>query len=251
MGISNGWNLSGRLIAKHFGGLGDKLAETIASFDPETATEADRAHLQEILQSTAIKVAQARNNFNKEHNDVVTLQEQIAKDEKAAGILADKLSRGEIDEATVNLFCDELEQEKKQLPQEVQEEAEAKQFLDEIESVLKEITSQLEVFDAQAKKALQTLAQAKAQRDLQELKLQRQNELDSLHNIGKTSTALSALSKKAEKINTEAEGMEIVNGIQNEKADKQNTIEEVRKMAEQQTTGTETAAERLKRLIGN
>ena len=36
--MGKGWSLSVSLISKHFGKLGDTLAEAIASFDPETAT---------------------------------------------------------------------------------------------------------------------------------------------------------------------------------------------------------------------
>ena len=78
MSNTSGWSLTARLISKHFGVLGDKLSETIANFDPETATEADRDRLQSTLRETAQKLAAARASFNKEHQDVVNLQNLIA-----------------------------------------------------------------------------------------------------------------------------------------------------------------------------
>ena len=47
------WGLTARLINKHFGALGDKIAEAIAGFDPETATEADRDRLAATLREAA------------------------------------------------------------------------------------------------------------------------------------------------------------------------------------------------------
>ena len=88
MSNSNGWALTARLISKHFGALGDRVSEAIASFDPETATEADRDRLADTLRSAAQKLAAARAAFNKERDDVVRLRELIATDEKAAQTLA-------------------------------------------------------------------------------------------------------------------------------------------------------------------
>ena len=130
MSTSNGWGLTARLIQKHFGVLGDKLSETIANFDPETATEADRDRLQESLRASATKLAQARSAFNKEHDDVVKLQTLIATDQKATETLAQRLAAGTITEATVTLFCDELEANKAKLPTELQQEADAKVYAD-------------------------------------------------------------------------------------------------------------------------
>ena len=78
MGNLSGWGLTGRLISKHFGALGDKVSEAIANFDPETATQADRDRIQDTLRSTAQKLAAARASFDKEHADVVQLQKLLA-----------------------------------------------------------------------------------------------------------------------------------------------------------------------------
>ena len=103
-----GWNLTARLISKHFGALGDKISEAIANFDPETATEADRDNLADTLRQTAQKLAAARGTFDKEQQDVNKLRSLIESDEKAFEVLATRLQAGTMSEATVNLFCDEL-----------------------------------------------------------------------------------------------------------------------------------------------
>ena len=129
----SGWGLTARLISKHFGVLGDKVSEAIANFDPETATEADRDRLAAALRDVAQKLAAARAAFDKEHADVEKLRALIDNDEKASATLADRLASGKISEATVNLFCDELEANKAKLPMEVQQEADAQAYMDDLQ----------------------------------------------------------------------------------------------------------------------
>ena len=143
MSNSNGWALTARLISKHFGALGDRVSEAIASFDPETATEADRDRLADTLRSAAQKLAQARAAFNKERDDVVRLRKLIETDEKATGTLAERLAAGQISEATINLFCDELEANKGRLPQEIQEEADAQAYMEELQKIVDALSQQL------------------------------------------------------------------------------------------------------------
>ena len=152
----NGWGLTARLISKHFGVLGDKISEAIANFDPETATEADRDRLADTLRQTAQKLAAARASFDKEHEDVVKLRTLIATDEKALEVLADRLATGKISEATVTMFCDELEANKSRLPVELQEQQDAQDYMNELQKIVDAFSKQLADFDAAAKKALQT-----------------------------------------------------------------------------------------------
>jgi phosphoenolpyruvate-protein kinase (PTS system EI component) len=136
------------LITKHFGALGDRVSEAIANFDPETATEADRDRLADSLRATAQKLATARSSFDKEAADVVKLRQLIATDEQAAGTLADRLAAGKISEATITLFCDELEANKARMPQELQEEADAKQYMNELQTIVDALSKQLAEFDS-------------------------------------------------------------------------------------------------------
>src|SRR3954467_14468830 len=184
-----GWNLTARLISKHFGVLGDKISDAIANFDPETATEADRDNLVDTLRQTAQKLAAARNSFEAERQDVIKLRALIENDEKAFDVLAARLQAGSLTESTVNLFCDELELNKARLPVELQEEADAQEYVNELQKIVDALSQQLSEFDAQAKKALQSLAAAKAQRDLQELRAERQQQLSDLGGLKTKSSA--------------------------------------------------------------
>ena len=246
----NGWGLTARLISKHFGVLGDKVSEAIANFDPETATEADRDRLAATLRESAQKLATARASFDKEHNDVIKLRELIANDEKASSTLADRLASGKISEATVSLFCDELEANKARLPLELQEEADAQQYMNELQTIVDAFSKQLAEFDAAAKKAMQNLASAKAQKDLQTMRVERQSQLSSLSGMQGQSSALNALTKRAQTVSNEAAGMRIVADIGQKPLDQAVEIDAIRKSVGQADTAGETTLQRLQRLSG-
>ncbi|HEY0064462.1 MAG TPA: hypothetical protein VGC21_20265 [Telluria sp.] len=248
MSNASGWGLTARLISKHFGVLGDRISETIANFDPETATEADRDRLADTLRETAQVLAQARSAFEKEHQDVVNLRNLIDNDEKATEKLAERLAAGSISEATVTMFCDELEANKSRLPQEIQEEADAKAYMDELQKIIDALSQQLAEFDAQAKKAMQQLAAAKAQKDLQEMRMERQAQLSGLSGMKGNSTALNALTRRAQKVSTEAEGLRIVADIGQKPLDQKAELDAIRKSVAQDDKSGESALERLKRL---
>ena len=250
MSNASGWGLTARLISKHFGVLGDRVSEAIANFDPETATEADRDRLADTLRATAQMLASARSAFDKEHNDVVSLRNLIANDEKATEKLAERLAAGSISEATVTMFCDELEANKGRLPQELQEEADAKAYMDELQKIIDALSQQLAEFDAQAKKALQALAQAKAQKDLQEMRMERQQQLAGLTGMKGNSTALNALTRRAQAVTNEAAGMRIVADIGQKPLDQAAELDAIRKSVAQDDKAGESALERLKRLSG-
>jgi archaellum component FlaC len=245
----SGWGLTGRLISKHFSVLGEKVAEAIASFDPETATEADRDRLQATLQQAATKLAAARASFDKERAEVEQLRTLIANDEKVAEQLAARLADGSLSEDSVTMFCDELEANKARLPQEIQEEADAKQYASELQQIVDAMSQQLAQFDAAAKKAKQQLAAAQAQQELQRMRLDRQAELDSLKGLGKQSSALNALTKRAQSVSNQAAGMKIVADIQQKPIDQAREIDAIRTSVANGNK-TESLAERLARLSG-
>ena len=196
-------------------------------------------------------VAAARAAYDKEHQDVVHLQDLIANDQKATETLAARLQAGTISEATVTLFCDELEANKAKLPTEMQQESDAKAYAEELQQIVDGMSKQLADFDAAAKKAMQTLASAQAQKDLQEMRMQRQDELNNLKGLGGQSTALSALTKRAQTVSNQAAGLKIVADIGQKPVDQAAEIDAIRKSVQQANTVGESPLDRLKRLSGS
>lgn len=248
----SGWKLSAALFMKQISALGDTVAQALASFDPETATEVDRDNLVAKLREVAAKLAEARRKYELEKKEADDLAAQIASDEKAAAILISKFEAGLVDEATLNEFANNLEAMKARLPGEQQDAVEAKELVDTLEGILKTIEQKLADFDANAQKALRAIAQAKADNEREQLRLQSQEELRTLKaGLGTTSTALGALNKKAEQLRVQADAAGIQADIGQKPIDRANAVEEARRIAAG-TAGapSETAADRLRRLTG-
>ncbi|KVP75285.1 hypothetical protein [Burkholderia ubonensis] len=248
----SGWKLSAALFLKQISSLGDTVAQALASFDPETATEVDRDNLVAKLREVATKLAEARRKYEVEKKEADDLATQIANDEKAAAILISKFEAGQVDEATLNEFANNLEAMKARLPGEQQDAVDAKELVDTLESILKTIEQRLADFDANAKRALQAIAQAKADQERQSLRLEHQQELNSLKSgLGSTSTALGALNKKAEQLRVQADATAIQADIGQKPIDRQNAVEEARRIAAGNAApAAESAADRLRRLTG-
>jgi hypothetical protein len=137
--------MTARLIAKHFGVLEVRVAAALALIepDPAAATDENRAHLAATLDATAQVLATARAAFDQEHTHVAQLRTLIANDEMATGQLARRLAAGTISEATVMLFCDELEANKARLPQALPEEADARAYLNDLQAIVDQLGAAL------------------------------------------------------------------------------------------------------------
>jgi hypothetical protein len=146
------------------------------------------------------------------------------------------------------MFCDELESNKARLPVEIQEETDAQEYMNELQKIVDALSQQLSEFDARAKKALKALATAHAQKDLQELRAERQQQLADLSGLKSKSNALDALSRRAQKVANEAEGLKIIADINQKPLDQKAALDAIRKSVTAPETAGETALERLKRL---
>ncbi len=246
----SGWKLSAALLIKQISALGDTVAQALASFDPETATQVDRDNLVAKLREVALKLAEARRKYEAEKKEADDLANLIAQDEKAAGILISKFEAGQVDEATLTEFANNLEDMKARLPAEQQDVADAKELVDTLQSILDTIEKKLADFDANAKKALRAIEQAKADKERQDLRLQSQQEMNALKSgLGSSSTALGALAKKAEKLRVQADATAIEADIGQKPLDRVNAVEEARRLAAGAATPTaESAADRLRRM---
>jgi chromosome segregation ATPase len=248
----SGWKLSAALIVKQVSAFGDTVAQALVSFDPETATEVDRENLQKHLREAATKLASARHEYDGVKKTADALEAQIAQDTKAAAVLISKLEAKEIDESTLTEFADNLEDMKARLPVAQQDVKDAQELVDTVQGIVNTIEKKLADFDAAAKKALRGIAQAQANQERENLRLQNQQELRDLQSgVGGTSTALGALTRKAEKLQVQADATAIQANIGQKPLDRANAIDEARRIAAGTATPVaESAADRLRRLAG-
>lgn len=246
----SGWKLTAALFMKQISVLGDTVAQALASFDPETATEVDRDNLRAKLREIATRLAEGRQKHAAEKSEADDLAAQIARDEAAAAVLIGKFDAGLIDEETLTEFANNLEAMKARLPAEQQDVTDAKELVDTLQSILDSVEKKLSDFDANAQKALRAIAQAKADQEREQLRMQSQEELRSLKaGLGSSSTALGALNAKAQKMRVGADAARIQADIGQKPLDRANAVEEARRIA----AGTnapagESAADRLRRL---
>lgn len=248
----SGWKLTAALFVKQISALGDKVAASLAAFDPETATEVDRDKLKEQLREVALKLAEARQKYDFEKKEADDLSAQIEQDEKAAAVLIAKFEAGQIDEALLTEFANNLEAMKARLPAELQDVTDAKELVDTLQDILNTIEKNLNDFEAAAKKALQAIAQAKADKEREELRQQNQANLAAMKSgLGGASTALGALNKKAAELRVQADAAATVTAIGQKPIDRANAVDEARRIAAGTATpASESAADRLRRLTG-
>lgn len=248
----SGWKLAAALFVKQISAMGDSVAQSLASFDPETATQVDRDNLVAKLREIATKLAEARRKHDAEKKEADDLSAQIARDEAAAAILISKFEAGSIDEATLTEFANNLEDMKARLPAEQQDATDAKELVDTLQNIIDTVEKKLADFDTNAKKALRAIEQAKADQERQQLRLQNQEELRAMKaGFGSASTALGALNAKAEKLRIQADSATIQADIGQKPLDRSNAVEEARRIAAgTNTPAAESAADRLRRLTG-
>jgi hypothetical protein len=243
------FSLLGRLFGAQVNQAGESLVGALVAFDPETATQVDRDALAEKIQNVARKFAEAKQDYDKEQNDVVVKQAQINQYLATLDIMVGQLERHEISEAIFNDFYAGIEESQAQLPQEIEEAAEAKAVKDELDDILKILTQQLNDFDQVTTKALRDVKLAQSQVEKEKLKTERQSELSNLKKgLGAESTAVRKLQEIAKKAKIEADAAKTVREITakpQSQAEKMEVMMAQTKQAGAPVISTMSAAERV------
>jgi hypothetical protein len=243
------FSLLGRLFGAQVHEAGESLVGALVAFDPETATQVDRDALAEKIQEVARKFAAAKQDYDKEQNDVVVKQQQIDEYLATLDIMVGQLERKEISQATFDEFFAGIEESQAQLAQEIEEANEAKAVKDELDDILKILTQQLNDFDRVTAKALRDVKLAESQVEKEKLKAERQTELANLKSgLGAESTAVKKLQEIAKKAKIDAEAAKTVREITakpQSQEDKMAALMAQAKQASEPATSTLSAAERV------
>jgi hypothetical protein len=240
------FSLLGRLFGAQVDQAGESLVSALVAFDPETATQVDRDALVEKIQTVAEKFASAKQEYDKEQNDVVVMQRQINDYLSTLDVMVGQLERQEIAQSVFDDFCAGIEEAQAQLTQEEEEASEAKAVKDELEEILKVLTQQMNDFDRVTSKALRDVKLAESQVEKEKLKAQRQEELSHLKSgLGGESTAVKKLQEIANKAKIEAEAAKTVREISQKPVSQAEKMAAIMAQTKQTSAPTVSAADRV------
>lgn len=240
------FSLLGRLFGAQVNQAGESLVSALVSFDPETATQVDRDALVEKIQGVAEKFAAAKQDYDKEQNDVVVKKAQINDYLASLDVMVGQLERQEITQGVFDDFCLGIEDAQEMLVQEEVEASEAKAVKDELEEILRILTQQMNNFDRVTTKALHDVKLAETQVAKEKVKTQRQAELSNLRSgLGSESSAVRKLQEIAQKAKIEAEAAKTVREIAQKPANQADKMAAIMAQTKQATTPITSAAERV------
>lgn len=243
------FSLLARLFGAQVNQVGEDLVGVLVSFDPETATQVDRDALADKIQEVATKFAAAKQDYDKEKNDVVVKRKQIDEYLATLDIMVGQLERGEIIQSVFDDFYAGIEEAQAQLALEIEEEEEAKAVKDELDEILKILTQKLNDFDRVTTKALRDMKLAQSQVEKEKIKAERQTELANLKSgLGAESSAVRKLQEIAKKAKVDAEAAKTVREITAKPKTQEDKMAEIMAQAKQSSqpaTSTLSAAERV------
>ncbi len=193
----------GMFVAKKVDEAIEDFAEALVKFDPETASEAQLAQLEENLGKVSTQCAEARQEYNREQKEANDIEALFNKRMSAAEILQTKLTGADDSakasiEASLTKLLTDLEEMGPELEREKQEAVEAKEILDELESYTKEAAETLKGARSSLTKARRDMEKAGLQAERAKQKEERVKSMAGLKKKGTgLNTALGAMQKAA------------------------------------------------------
>ncbi len=184
----------------------------IVEFDPESATEAQIAELDEILTKITKQMVLAKNSWDKEQREAVEIKKNYDLRMGAAERLQTRLD-AETDpeqkakvETSLGKLIDELERMGSEVDREAREAEEAQQYYTELNDAVKTAAARL-------KEARSKMAEAKRRMDMAKIRAERAHEQEERAQVlsgikkdaGHIGVAFDAMNKRAEEMETDAE----------------------------------------------
>lgn len=189
---------------------GASLTQAIVSFDPESASEAQIEIMNDKFKELALKVAKARQDYEKEKNEADDARESFDKKKRTALILQEdiKTLEGEEKQKTEEAFeriVEDLEEFKPEMEREIKEADDAKAWLDDLEKDLKAFSNKLKQARKKIEQAAKTMERAQRTK---EKALDRAKQAEERAGISNTINAfddvLGVMEKNAKKAELEA-----------------------------------------------
>lgn len=191
---------------KHFGkakivqGV-QSLNEAIVSFDPDGATEAAISEMEENFDKINIEFSKTKQEYTREQaeaDEILKLQSQRM---SAAEHISAQLAENPNDEALntgLNQLLDAMEEMADDVAREVEEAADAKELMDELDATVKMYGDKLKNARNDMKKASNAMKKAQAQEERADQRAERAKQAAGLSSsVGGLSSALEAMNKQA------------------------------------------------------
>jgi hypothetical protein len=182
--------------------LSNLIAEAIVKFDPEGATEAAIAEIEEKFDKLNLSFSKAKQVWEKENNESVAITELYKQRLAAAEILQAKPEKAEALAKLVSLLEDMLPD----VQREQQEALDAKQYMDDLEKLVRQYAEKLKQARQTVESAKRKMQQAELAKQQAEEKAEAAKIASGLSSSGNSlSSAITHMEKLAQQAATEAD----------------------------------------------
>jgi len=203
----------GKLFGQHVKNLGDSITEKIVAFDPETATEAQIAELDECFKKASLELAKARQEHDREAKESADIAALYNQRMKAAEMLQAQLDdpavsaekKAELNASLAKLVS-LLEEMASDVEREKKEAEEAKVYWDEMTSHVEEMAKNLKDARNILSRAQQDMRRAEEEK---KRALEKSEAAEVMSGIkkqgGQLNTALGVMKKRADEARLSAQ----------------------------------------------
>ncbi len=199
---------------KQLGNIGESITQTIVSWDPETATEAEIEEMLAELDKITVEAGKAKAEFDREVREAQAAQSNYDRHMAAADLLNAQMqeasARGDSPQASelqtsLERLLSDLEQLKPEMEREVGEAQEARVFYEEIKDVARVTAEKVKQGRAMLERAKRDMKRAEMQEKMAQVRATRAEKLAGLRKeASELGVALSSMNKSAEEARARA-----------------------------------------------
>lgn len=210
---------------KHYGvdkatAVLEEFTSAVVQFDPEAATRAQIATMEEELNRLGRRVAEAEAEVAREARETRELKQSYEQHLEAARILEQRVSAGDdpadatAAEASLAKIIGRLEQMKPEIEREEREDQEVEAWRRELRQAFDELGGKIRSAQTELQSARRQMDMASLQKERAMEQDRRTREASGLKNsLGSLSVALDAMNRETAKVRNEAEALKLRTGL--------------------------------------
>lgn len=183
------------------------MTDAIVAFDPEGASEAEIGAMEEQFDQVNREYSKAKTEFLKEQKEAEEIEALRDKRLAAAAVLQEKAEAGDSNaEAGLLQLLDALEEMEPDIERELEEAADAKMVMDELDETVKLYAEKLKTARSDMKRATQAMKRAEKQAERAEEKAARAARLAGLKkDTSSLGSALESMNRQAAEAQAKAD----------------------------------------------